>query len=680
MNYIIILSNDSRSASHITNCAKSLSQENEVETFYKLDEFEVFLKSEARRSSDKEEIARLSISEKQKQSLFRQASIRIEGINLIIIDREILGAEDPVKFIQTLKERLAKSPFHKPEVHTRFMILSFDASTSAIDNLANSVVDDLVMKPIDDQLFMQKLSMILSDKRISVSQFLYNQAVESPVHMAKGTMIEELSELGFAIRSKQGAKLGRVVRVFSKMFGEKSESTLLAIIFNVEEHSKIPDENLIYYTFFGITIKQLLNVRKALHLKHGKPPHKPALSVDEMKIFERNRKNVAVIAFDAGLRAELLPVLQSNFINLNVHEYPSLITFGKKSGVRPQFDGAGSKDSLSQDPGSNLPVAFNSDKFIFHVNYANDIVSIQTKKVNLFDATDFQLISQQKKWMRYIDAEDLDETIEFLTYVKTHDKGHIFIRLRGPYSSIHLMYLEAVKVKGSTPPKIKIELTELKGDEGLEKWQSVRPKIDTKQPKLELDAIIIDTSSVTDEIQEWADRLHAFLESTQISTKNKKIPIIALVPESALAKLETFKHAGFSDVILNPFDRKLLIDKLSLHITGLCNEYGLTYPKFKEYTANIYIAETVVMEMASEFGLQIRYSKPLREGLFLRFFSPLFQDENFEGILGRSYAAVASAKSAEEFHNIFSFYGISDTFMKHIRKWIRDTHIARKDV
>ncbi len=674
MKYILVLSNDSRSSMHITNCAKTLSEENEVESFYTLDAFESFLK-DSPTDTGKDEIAALVMNEKQKKSLFRQASIRIEGINLIIIDREILGSADPIQFIEKLKERLSRSPFHKPNVHTRYFLLSFDANTTAIDAFANPVLDDLIMKPIDDQLFMQKLSMILSEKRTLVSQFLYNQAVESPVHMAKSTMIEGLCELGFSIRSKQSAKIGRVIRVFSKIFGDKSESTLLAIIYNVEAHPKYPDENLIYYTFYGITNRQLTNVRKALHLKHGKPPHRQAISPDEMKIFGRNRKNVAVIAFDPGLRAELVPALQSNFINLNVHEYPSLISFGKKNGIRQQEDGSVPSDSNN----SSSPVAFNSDKFIFHVNYANDIVSIQTKKVNLFDATDFQLISQQKKWMRYIDPEDLEETIEFLTYVKTHDKGHIFIRLKGPHSSLHLMYMEAQKVKGSSPPKIKVELAELKGDAGLEKWQTVRPRADIKQPKLDLDAIIIDTSSVTDEIQEWAIRLKQFLESTKIEDGSKKIPVIALVPESAIPKLDSFKHTGFADVILTPFDRKLIIDKLSLHVDGLCNEFGLTFPRYRDFSTHIYISQTVIMEMASEFGLQIRFAQPFREGLFLRFFSPLFQDENYDGILARSYAAIPSQKSSDEFHNIFSFFGISDAFMKHIRKWIRDTHIARKE-
>ncbi len=677
MKYIIVLSNDLRTSNRISTCAKTLNEENEVELFYNLDLFEDFLKTDTQKSLDQEGISKLSVSEKQKQSLFRQANIRAKGINLIIVDREVLGNEEPVAYIKALKTRLATTLFHKTEFPTRFFLLSFEASTEAIDKLADQAVDDLVLKPIDDQLFMQKLAMGLTDKRTVVSQFLYNQSVESPIQMAKTTSIVEISETGFAIRNKQGGNIGRVVRVFSKIFGERADSTILARIFNVEDDPKVPGEILVYYTFYGISPKQLSNIRKLIQLKFGKPPHRPAISASEIKIFEKNRKNIAVIAFDNALRAELVQTLKTSFINVSIHEYPSLITFGKKNGIR-QLEGSGAKDGVPEASGAQ-PVAFNADRYTFHINYSNEIVSIQTKKVNLFEATDFQLISQQKKWMQYIDPEDLDETVEFLTYIKSHDKGNIYVRLRGPYSTLHLMSLEAVRIKNSTPPKIKVELIELKGAEGLQKWQTVRPKIDTKQPRLQFDAIVIDTSSVTEEIQEWSERLKVFLETTKISEDAKEIPIVALLPEVAAARLDAFKQTSLTDVITTPLDRKYLVDKLSLYVDGLCNEFGMTFPKFKEFSADIHIAQTVILEMASEFGIQIRYAKPLREGVFLRFYSPLFQDENYDGILARSYASMASDPNNTDFHNIFCFYGISDSFMKHIRKWIRETHIARKD-
>ncbi len=675
---MIVLSNDSRTAIKITNCAKTLSDENEVECFYKIEDFEDFLKTDTQKALDKDGIAKLEISDKQKQGLFRKANIRAEGINLIIVDHEILGTANPVAYIQNLKERLAKSLFHKEEFQTRYMILSFEASVSSIDKLADPIIDDLLMKPIDDQLFMQKLSMVLSEKRTIISQFLYNQSVEFPIYMAKGTLIEEMSEVGFAISNKQGGTIGRVVRVFSKVFGEGVDSTLLARIFNVEDHPKIPGEILVYYTFYGITPKQLSSVRRLLHTKYGKPPHRQAMPQSEMKIIEKNKKNVAVIAFDAVLRQEIIQTLNASFINMTIHEYPSLISFGKKNGVKEAFDGSGGADGGS-DGGDTYLLAFNADQFVFQISYSNEIVSIQTKKINLFDATDFQLISQQKKWMQYIDPEDIDETVEFLTYIKSHEKGSIYVRLRSPSGSLHLMNLEASKVKGSIPPKVKVQLTELKGEEGLQKWQTVRPKIDTKLQRTEFESIIIDTSSVTEEIQEWSTRLTQFLEKTKISETKKKLSIIAVLPESASAKLEAFRLTTLTDVITTPMDRKYVADKLSLYIDGLSSQFGLAHQKFKEYSAEINIAQTVILEMASEFGLQIRYSKPFKEGVFLRFYSQLFQDDNYDGILARSYAALPNEKATDEYHNIFSFYGISDSFMKQIRKWIREAHIAKKE-
>ncbi len=689
MKNIVVLSNDSRTISQITGRLSELKEEATIETFRSLEDFDRFIgPTELDKPKDPKAVVP-AVTDEKKQSLYVQALFKEKGLHLIIVDQEILGKSHPVNYIHKLQERLAVSEVHKKDIQTRFMLLSFEMNAVSIETLASPVIDDVLVKPLDNQLFLQKLSMIISDKRSSSGEFLYKQEVDANIYVAKGSTIEELSDLGMSVRSKKNIKEGVIVRIYAKVFGEKANSTLFVKSYKSVSHATVPGEFSVYYTYYGISAIQLQKIRRTLSEKKRRPPGMRALSKTELQMYKKNPKSVAIIAFNMQLRGDVENALKSNFVNLQLNGFPSIVSFAKKMGqIQPKpgevvADGATPPAAapapvLAPNP-AEQPVAFASDLYIFNINHADEIISVINKTVSFFDQTSQQMASQPKKWLQFVHPDDLDELLEFLNYIKSNDKGNIFIRLRGPYGSLHYIKLEAEDLKGAKPLQMKIQMSEMKGVEGYKIWQAGRPDAMAIDKSVELDSILIDASGITQTVESWATHVKSFLESVKILAPEKKISVIALLPEKAIGKLEDFKKTFFSDVIVMPLDRKHLIEKVNFHVTGLCTDQGVMTPGFDAVNEDVKLAQEVKMEMASEFGVSIRTNQPIKEGVFLRLFSPLFLDENYDGILARSYSAKVDEKNKSEYHNTFSFYGISDAFLKHIRKWIRETHIAQKD-
>jgi hypothetical protein len=683
MKHIIILSSDLRCISQITQWSKELKEETSVEVFKSLETFSSFI-------NPVEDSENLQISEEKKASLYDQALIKEEGLHLMIIDHDLIPKESPVLFIQNLKEKFANPSFKKPENPTRYFLLSFETTTAGVEGLVSPMIDDLILKPMDHQLFLQKMAMALSDTHSTAGEFLYNQVVDAPIYMAKSSVIDELADFGVGIRSHKRMKDGVVVRLYSKIFGERQSSSLLARSYKSIDHPKRPGESLVYYNYFGIRSEQLAKIRRDLQskqLKHA-PPRRQLGSV-EIEIFKRNKKHIAVIAFNEDLRNDLRQALEANFINVMVHSFSTVASFAKEIGMgtgstKPNAVVAAAPITAEAFIGPmpekpKVTFAFAGGLYNFILNHQDEVISIQSKNISYFDIEGDKLIAGGRQWLQYIHHEDVEEVQEFLNYVKNNGRGQIYARMLGSHEDIHYMRIMGQEVIGVVPAQIRILFTETLGAEGLKLWKSTHRQTAEKLKADQVSAVIVDLSGVSIAFDAWAEQFKGFLENARILSVERNVPVLVLIPEKLSAKLEELKSTFVSDVILSPHDRKILIDKLNINCPGLCNEFGVIIPVFEQIRADVRVGQQVQMEMASEFGIQIRTSKPLREGVFLRFFSPLFLDENHEGILARMFSAKQDDKNKSEFHNTFSFYGISDAFLKHIRKWIREAHIAQKE-
>src|SRR5258708_3260264 len=112
MKHIIILSDDSRCVTQVTRWSKELKDEASIEAFRTLEELDTFITPPVEQdptTATKDQIDNLQLSDEKKESLYHQLLMKEEGINLVIVDQDIIGKANAIIFIQQLQEKLTTS-------------------------------------------------------------------------------------------------------------------------------------------------------------------------------------------------------------------------------------------------------------------------------------------------------------------------------------------------------------------------------------------------------------------------------------------------------------------------------------------------------------------------------------------------------------------------------------------
>lgn len=678
MKYVLLLTDDQRATMQVNQWMKGMHEEVHIEIFKDMLHFNALLFPHELTDQEKKQIQASTSNEENKTNVFRAAKIKDEGVDLIIVDQEFLKKQSPVKWVVELKAKMTATILSHGTRPTRFMLIGFDSPTNPIDNLISDEIDDLVLKPLDQQVFQQKLMMALADDRTKKGDdYLFQQQIDALIYMAKAGEIEEVSEIGVGIKSKSKIREGLTARLYSKIFGEKQDSSLLARLYTSRIHPTVPDYWINYYTFFGINRNQMNHIRRALMGTRKPGSGARPLSKPEIEILKKNQKHIAVLAFNKEVQESIKTTIETQFINLHVHNFSSIGAFAKQVGMNT----AQVVSSPVSVTDQNIP-AFLEAQFSFMINADFELMNIEHKlpdKQTYLGISASELQKDPALWKRHIHPEDSEEVEEFLNHLKHSNSGHTIIRLKSPNGFDHYVKMDGQNLKLGLKQQFRIIMSELKGQQGHDQWLKHRPGNILKNQLDQLYAIFIDASSMSTPVADWVHTIKAFLDKTQALTASKSVAVVAMLPEGSKVNLEDFENTLITDVLYLPLDRKLLFDKVALYVPGAYNDRGPVQVQYTNYPAKVQLGQKVKMEMASEFGLQINSSKAFREGVFLRFFSPYFLDENNEGILARSYSATEDKDNKGRYHNLFSFYGISDAFLKHIRTWIRDMHIHKKD-
>lgn len=136
----------------------------------------------------------------------------------------------------------------------------------------------------------------------------------------------------------------------------------------------------------------------------------------------------------------------------------------------------------------------------------------------------------------------------------------------------------------------------------------------------------------------------------------------------------------FSDFLTNiiqfPIDRTYLFKRL-MHwfgnLVSIENEIIEIYSR--EVVKTLKVASPVDLVEISEAGLSMKYYRAVELDTFRRFSLGVGNDPEAPEILGICYF---NQKMNDYFVNHFVFFGITDHYLKKIRKWILDSHILTK--
>lgn len=619
-----------------------------------------------------------SLDELKQKYLVRAGGESSEGsgdtaLRLLIFDVALFGSTDPVDYISQTKTTFQQSQMCQPDAPLKVMIFSFDNASIPLRTFVHQDIDDLIMKPLDHQLFLQKAGMLIADKSSTEGNFLFKQKANFEVEMAKEARIVKLSEFGMAVTNPTPLAPGVFAHFYSSLFGEKNKNAVWARSFNSRRDPKNPGQYICFFTFFGMQQDQLMNYRKALrdrrkelrYFKTGYDRNRVPGAVRHVAIIDRNSTNSSIVS----------EALTTNFSNVKTYSYSSYAQFLKAvSGSAVSII----EKPVTEDQTNEPKKPFNGSEITFIVtNEAGDLIKTEPpiREESHFCGVSLSDLEGTNKWLDLLISSDRDEWDEFLLTLQRGQKATstlYFKNFAGDSFGL-LLRGESDRTNAEGTRQLRIDIRELTEDElavendRRRKEQAVFPQVD---------AIYIDTMSIR-EITTWYDNAKDLLKNSNLLIGDKLS--VCLMVDDKSANPSKYRLNGICDLIYKPVDRRLIAAKAPVLIPDLVLSNDSVDLSFTPADLPVKIAKEVLLNEVAEFGFQIKSNVPLRENIFLRFFSPLFLDETGDGVLGRCTSCVVDETEKDTYGCFFTFFGVSDSQLKHIRNWIREDYVSKKD-
>ena len=601
-----------------------------------------------------------------------------DPIRLIVIDVDALPCKHPhdkqaLEWLRTTREELTKrNGAALPESVVRVMIVTFQHAPIVNDVFIDEIIDDLLVKPLDHELVLQKLAMALSDKKSTSGTFLFKQKTHAIVEMVKESTIEAVAEFGVAIVNPSPIAPGVYAHLYSKVFGEKNPAVWGRVI-RTKRYKQDPTKYLTYFSFFGITSEQLHNVR--VYVQNQRRVHNLDPFILKTSAFKGLPCHIAVIDHDEKVREAIKSTLEGNFSNSKVHSFRSYSQFLK------QISHA-SKEALlnlSEESPGGLPG--DNDLSFYVTGESYDLTQVEPaldsdqRFCGIF-AND--ILATPSKWLGCIDDADREEFDEYLTGLRDGSGGRIIVRLRDTDGFHHPVqitgHLERAG-QGDGSKLLRLDFHAIANDEWIKEMENRRHQGGELET---LSALFIDASGLRD-LGPWYEGLRTLLQKNNV-LKGEILPICLMSDEKNKylnpADLRLKVVSGF---MFKPIDRKVVMSHAVEMVPGLLASTDAVDMRFIPANVPVHLGKEIEMDEISEFGLQIVSKVPLREGVFLRFYSSLFLDEKGEGVVARCTSCEPDANNKDTYFCFFSFFAVTDEFLKHIRTWIREDYVAKKE-
>jgi response regulator RpfG family c-di-GMP phosphodiesterase len=186
------------------------------------------------------------------------------------------------------------------------------------------------------------------------------------------------------------------------------------------------------------------------------------------------------------------------------------------------------------------------------------------------------------------------------------------------------------------------------------------------------DVIFVEQSVLPIQAGEW-------LKAVKKGKSQLKAPMILVGVEADPAKILRFIEAGWTDYIILPPDKPLLVEKVMLYATGKrSSEWRQVYSMTMSAPANL--AKPAVVEELSEFDCKVRSTYPIAADEMMILYSTAFGPEGTAvgNVLGRCYQSEPH-KTQEGFHqSSFYFVGITPDTSTNIRNTLRKQFVSGK--
>lgn len=703
---VTLLSSDSRMVFQVKEWFRDLENDLRLETFSSLADFLAqFEKKKAPHAQDPPEVAPAESPPASDESSPKRAAVSANALHVLIVDLELIP-QLPLKWMVETRKLLQQKGLSSPDHPTRFLALGFEDSHHRPEQLRHESVDDLVLKPLDRALFLQKVELLLADKPNVHPSFLFRQKTSMHIEAGKDAVIDEISEFAVSIRNPSPLMEGVYAALHSDVFGAMSDSRVIGRVYQNLRHPTHEGEYLVRFSYFGVNDRQLANIRRYVRSHHVpvKLKHDSASLKEKRGAFlgsEGPKRRVAVIDMNRDTTLNIQEALEGNFKDIQVAVFSSYSRFlgglkrlmpSTEKSSAPAKPNAGSSSSSTEEArlqelqAESRPPAFPSGNRVTVILNAEDHALLRIEptpkpKETVLGRTLDEWTERPDLWRSSVEPKDKEEFEEFLSYVRTGAKGHVVFRMTDVDGFV--VYLEAEGRLEKTGEDdglslVRLDIREIERDA----WYKIAESLnhDKGASAFQFEVIFVDGGVLPTEPAAWIEGVRELMQKAGVLKDGVPFPkIVILGDEGSRIRPDHFRLRGIDDFIFKPFDRKFILDKMQVLLPSLRRSENQEAQSFVPCEVPARIAKDVELLELSEYGLTIRHPTPFREHVFMRFFTPLFGDSS-EGVIGRCTMSEPAGEGDQASYQIeFVFFGVSDELLKRIRTWIREDYVHKKE-
>lgn len=625
--------------------------------------------------------------EKSKAQLL-EVEAELTPIRLLIVDLDAVTSR-PLDWLVSTQAKLRELGHIAEATGFKTLVLGYDDPHLRPDRFRHDAIDDMALKPLDQQLLLQKVELLLADKPDITPSFLFRARAEDTIEIGKDTIIDEISDFAISIRNPAPLADGVFAVIHSTIFGNTiTSSRMLGRCYASVRHPQYEGLWLVRFTLFGINGAQLSELRKFIRNRQMPGRSRPqSARTNSSKVKEKlpPRHRIAVIDLNRDILAQAQGCIEENFDRTAAILFPSYTRFlsglAKLSG---QAQGGATTQAEDDESAMASEGAIPGGRTTLIITEGeHELLGFEpslSAKDSFLGKKSEDWLSRPLDWFYSVPKSDLEDFNEFLGYTATGGQGVTGVRFVDNQGLI--VYAEAKgRLVPSTGPDVpatlKLEVKQIDRAAWIDLNRMVAKGATPDQYRF--DALIIDGGLIRSTAAEWLDGLHGALSRARVIIPSEPLPkIFILADEEARIQPSDFNHKGIADYVYKPLDRKLFVDKLAVALPQVSRSVLPDASPFVPCELTAQVCKSIQLEELSEYGLTVLHPTPLKAKSFMRFFSPLFGNIS-DGVLARCAASIGGTTEDPMYKCHFVFFGCSDELHKRIRTWIREDYVHKKE-
>ncbi len=586
-------------------------------------------------------------------------------------------------WLKETAKKIENFGFRPPLRATKFIMLKYEDDGHQKVDLLYPQLNDLIYLPLDRVLFLQKVDIILSQPELIQPRFLFEQETEMQVNLSKRTVIEHISDIGFGIRNPMALTPGLLGHFFFTFPGEELEYEVYGKVQASIPHPELQRQFIVYFSFVAIPKTTLTEVRKYL----SQNPRYQSLKSEDKNEFiynpdnifltedEKRVKNVVLVIPDALTLQQTSKTINNNFDQMRVMGVGSYQEFlknnfssEKRQDAERKVDLATVKPTTDDDLGP-------SGNVLFFVNRESLAIEApmppESETDSVLGHRAQKLLDHNNEWVSLLfpmksEQEVLEEAVD--SAAKGRQIKKTFVVFDGSMETrlVHF-HLE----KSNADESIKIEITPANA-------QTLKEKILLEAPIGTLDALVIDSHFVPEDINSWVEGLTQLCKDHHMLPSDRQLKIIVISSDDVPLSPKSYQHKNIRAALMAPFDTRSLLLNISLATNNKYSIYNFDNLSWLDARMPVHIAKPMTLLSISEFGGTVASNTQIANGTFLFLRGSIYDQAPRKNLCARFYATEPIDDGPFKYKCHLLYFGINESFMKFARNWFRETYAASK--